>query len=385
MMKKSLLALVVLILFSGTVFSDDILIMDYIPSASISAIGGAHAAQADGLSVLFTNPAGFQSVDSLFSISELTIGLHGPVFDIANMVVALLKGGDLNTIISQNSDLISSLNAGLDITGPLYFGYVGDGLGFGIFNTTEVYFRSTGVAIEAAAAEQIYLVGGYAFRIPFSEAKASYFDIGIMLKASVRGEVVMSKTVFELLNFASLDLDLLSQPFVFSAGIGVDVGLRYSLGDYFAVGLVAEDAFTAVFDRTYSSLTSFLAVGTPVNGNRIIPFKLNGGFMFSPPLGLLGRVISDIDIYIDYNDILDFLVSPETSRNPLLNISIGLDILLLDILSVRLGFYEGLFSAGLGLDLTIFDFNASMYGSEKGVEPGQSPIYNVVLGFEFRS
>ena len=388
-MKKSFASIILFCAFLINGYSEDLLKIDYIPSARLSAIGGAHSAMSEGFSSLFTNPASFRSEKGEFSLSEFTIGLKGPVFDIANIIISVINGAGMEGVIANPNvmTLLRSLYAGFDITGPIYFGYTGKGLGFGIFNSTDatVMTSSGGLVLDANVGEQVYLAGGYAFRIPFSEALASYLDLGIMLKAGVRGEMKIQKSILELITLFN-SFDIMTQPFVFSAGIGVDVGLRYSLGDIFAFGLVAEDAFTPTLIRSFGSITDFVNGVQPATPdvNELIPFKLNGGFMFSPALGQLNRVISDIDIYLDYFDILDFLVSPELSRNPLLNISLGLECDLLEIFSIRAGFYEGLFAAGFGLDLSIFRLQASMFGSEKSSEPGLKPVYNLQIGFEFR-
>jgi hypothetical protein len=46
--------------------------------------------------------------------------------------------------------------------------------------------------------------------------------------------------------------------------------------------------------------------------------------------------------------------------------------------------YEGLFTAGVGLDLKIFTLNAAMFGTELSSEPGMRPVYNILIGLEFR-
>jgi hypothetical protein len=56
----------------------------------------------------------------------------------------------------------------------------------------------------------------------------------------------------------------------------------------------------------------------------------------------------------------------------------------MEILDVRLGFSQGLFAAGLGIDLYYFDMNLAMFGTERSTEPGMAPVYNLQLGFEFR-
>ena len=267
---------------------------------------------------------------------------------------------------------------------PIFFGYAGKGLGFGIFNMTDVTFKTVGgMSVAANVGEQLLLTGGYAFRIGISDKYDSNLDMGIMLKASVRGEMELSESIFTLLsNFGSVDL--LGAPFTFSVGIGADLGMRLSVSDIFAFGLVVEDVFTPVFNREYANIDDFINAGTPVDSNEILPIRVNTGFMISPPLGKLGRVISDLDIYLSFNNMLDYVLAPAQSQNPLLNLAAGIDLKLLEIFSFKFGFYEGLFSAGLQLDLTIFRFNAAMYGTERGVEPGQNPVYNIMVGLEFR-
>jgi hypothetical protein len=87
---------------------------------------------------------------------------------------------------------------------------------------------------------------------------------------------------------------------------------------------------------------------------------------------------------LDYDDIFDFLLHPNSSRHPILHIGAGIEVELLEILSIRMGMYEGLFTAGVGLDLKIFTLNAAMFGTELSSEPGMRPVYNILIGLEFR-
>jgi hypothetical protein len=56
---------------------------------------------------------------------------------------------------------------------------------------------------------------------------------------------------------------------------------------------------------------------------------------------------------------------------------------MLQILSLRAGFGQGLLSAGLELDLAFVSVSLSMFGSELSTEPGLRPTYNFVLGMRF--
>ncbi len=84
----------------------------------------------------------------------------------------------------------------------------------------------------------------------------------------------------------------------------------------------------------------------------------------------------------DYSDITNTF-SP-LARNPVLNLGFGVDMTLFDIFSLRGGIYEGLLDAGLALNLTYFTLNAAMYGRELGREPGMRPVYDIIIGLEFK-
>ena len=118
--------------------------------------------------------------------------------------------------------------------------------------------------------------------------------------------------------------------------------------------------------------------------NGVLPFKLHAGMRWSPQWSTLSEYFSDVSFYFDYRDIFDFWLYPQNAINPVLHLSLGTELRMLEILSVRAGIGEGLPSAGLGVDLNFAKLNLAMYGSEQSIEPGLQPVYNVILGLEFR-
>ena len=360
-----------------------------VPSARTSALGGIHVAYTEDLSSLFHNPAGFITAPSQLSIAELTIGASGPIFDIANIVIQAFGDSDITALLGTSTvqNLVRSIYAAADVAGPIYFGYIGRGLGFGFFNTTDVSFTASGpLAIRALIGEQITLSGGYAFRIPLGSEDHS-IDAGVLLKGALRGEVELERSLLELPGlFADIGLETITgEPFRFVAGLGLDVGLRYSFSDVFAFGLVGRDLFTPTFSQNFSTLDVFLdSSEDPTRVDGFLPINLSAGLLFSPSLGRLERYINDIVILLDYADILDFLTHSSTAVNPILHVGLGVELTLLQILDIRGGFHEGLFSAGLGIDLSILRLHISMFGSEFSAEPGGRPVYNAMIGLEFR-
>ncbi len=354
-----------------------------LPSAASTGYGGYHAAYPDGLSTLFSNPAGLKSLDSEFRISELTIGLKGPVFDITGAVLEMVDSGDTSELTSL---LSGSLYAGADIVGPLYFGFAGNGLGFGLFNYTDIVLKKAGLNVKADIKEQLILSGGYAFRIPLPDSWNSTLDAGVVLKGSLSGNVEVVKSVLEFVDLSALGMDaIMTSPFSFISSIGLDLGVRYSIRDVFSVGITGADLFTPSMTTVYAGgagdFLSGIGASDPVTD--FVPFKLNVGLLYSPHIGFIDRYITDIKFMLDYKDIFDFLVAP-LPVHPLLHLSFGTELTLLEIVSVRAGFNEGLFAAGLGLDLRVFTLNMSMYGEELSTDPGLNPVYNVRIGFEFK-
>ena len=359
-----------------------------LPSARSSALGGFHATDTEDITVLYSNPAGLAGTQSQFSFSKIGVRLSGPVFTLSSLIVEGVNRGLEDLLASDAfSGLLTSLYAAGDVAGPLYFGYVGAGLGFGVFNATSFEARSIGsTAVRASVGERLILQGGYAFGVPLPNSWNSELNFGVVLKGLIKGEAELELSVLDLAGGGDLfggDLTD-SLPLAITSGIGVDIGLRYSLADRFSVGLVGRDAFSPTVRTSYASVNAFLQnEGSTAVAYDYIPFDLTAGVQWRPRLGRLERVISDFRLLLDYRDIFDFLIQAGATPNPLLKIGFGTELTILEILSVRGGFSEGLFAAGLGLDLTVMELDFAMFGSELSLEPGLRPVFNVAFGVSF--
>jgi hypothetical protein len=341
-----------------------------------AALGGRHVALSDSFSSLVNNPAGFYVAPEELSITEITLAAKGPIFSLADAII----GGELTDL----SNLINGIYAGLDLLGPLSFGYIGKGLGFGIYNQTDLrLWSNNSLTANVKVWDDVVLAGGYGYRLPFS-GDVHALDAGILLKGGFRGTVNGAVTVLDIMN---LDVDtLMDQPFEFTSYIGFDLGLRYSIGESWVIGLVGRDVYTPTVSSEYGNVMDFIDGATPTESDIYdkMPFQLDAGLMFRPGVELRNYSISDIKIMLDYADVFDFWIYPETAVNPALHIGLGTEVTVMEILDVRLGFSQGLFAAGLGIDLYYFDMNLAMFGTERSTEPGMAPVYNLQLGFEFR-
>ena len=347
------------------------------------AMGGRHVALADDFSVLLSNPAGLADVPKKLSVADLGVQVMGPVFDIANMIAS--GNASTQAILDFLAANNYKLFAGMDISGPAAFGYTGGGLGFGLFNKTKLTFNVASASnIGVKAVEDLLLSGGYAIR--FDLGKDHALSAGISAKGFVRGDVSPNMGIIEAVGLISNPMALLAKPFNLSTGVGVDAGLRWSWRDQLAAGLACRDAYSPAIVTKYTSLSGFIS--DPANSKpdpstfETLKRSLDFGFMWSPDLGRLGQVLDSLVIAVDYRDILD-LASP-VPRNAILNASVGLELRVLDIVSLRAGINETLLSAGAGIDLGVFKLNVAAFGRELGLDPGNRPYYNLLVDFDFK-
>ncbi len=383
MKNKKYIVLLLIINFSLFILSISLSAADLyerpitIISPTSSALGGPHVTMNDGFSSLMNNPAGFYSTESEFSIAEITFGLKGPVFDITNLIIS----GDMAEIPT----MLKGIYAGLDILGPVSFGYVGEGLGFGIYGNLYSTIASSGpLTIKTDMGYEVILAGGYALPLPLPLPEDHQLDAGMLLKGVFRGELSFEESALNIMDIIDINT-LTSEPFNFITGIGFDLGLRYSYRNKITVGLVGRDIYSPTLHNVYADVSDFSSGASPTDTlNGIVPFALDLGVMYSPDFESKNLFISDVKIYLDYYDTLDFWLYPGLAVNPILHIGIGTEISVLSILDVRAGFNQGLFSAGLGLDLHYFKMNLAMFGTELSTEPGLQSVYNLQLGFEFR-
>lgn len=353
------------------------------PSARMAALGGPHAASYSGVDAIFENPAGFVSEHAEIGVSALDFALTGPIFDIAGMVAG---GSDLLAGLAGLFDDNGRLYVSLDALGPLAFSYVGKGLGYGLFNRSVATINAASLlSVAYSISEEFLLAGGYAYR--FDLGGRQILDIGIMPKGFVRASVGETVSLDGVMSLVS-DLSSLTGGSVFTmaSGVGFDVGLRWSYDDTVSVGLVAHDAYSPAMVTTYTSFDDFVAdpqssmVGESVYA--VVSPNLAFGVEYVFPFAFLDRIGAEVTFLADYVDILDLMSA--VPRNPILNVSLGVEVRLLDILFLRGGVSDALPAAGFGIDLSAFSFSLAMYGTELGIEPGARPAFNLLVALDFR-
>ncbi len=380
--KKAAILGAALLLFAATAFAEALAPFDF-SSPRERAMGGSHVALADDFSVLLANPAGLAAAPRELFFADLGIRAMGPVFNFIDLYV---NSSDVETAVI---DLLAAndyrLYAGIELSGPLALGYVGEGLGFGLFNKTSfVLNAASAVNIGVFLAEDILLSGGYAFR--FDLGGGHLLDLGIGAKGFARGNLGKSMGFLEVADLMSDPMAILGEDFTLATGIGCDLGLRWSW-ESIAAGLVCRDLFSPAIVASYDSLAGFIdEPSTTILGDPSYEFlkrSLDIGFAWTPELGKLGRILDSITVALDYRDILDFFAVPP--RNAILKLGLGVEARMLDIVAVRAGINEALLSAGVGIDIGVLKLGFSVLGTELGIDPGVRPNYNLILDFSFRN
>jgi hypothetical protein len=351
--------------------------MDF-PTAREWSMGGRHVALADDSSTLLSNPAGLVKAPKTLSVADLGLRMMGPVFDIADLV----SGGGLDT--ESLTDFLDrndyKVYAGMELSGPLALGYTGGGMGFGLFNKSSCILNVAGAtSIRVMAGEDLLLAGGYSHG--FDLGGGHELDAGITTKGFVRGQTSGSRGIIEAVALASDPGDILEDPFTLTTGVGLDLGVRWSWKSL-AAGLACRDLFSPAIATEYASASEFFGSGSGESRYVALHRSLDFGLAWQPELGRLGEVMDSFTLAADYRDILDlWSIMP---RNPILNVGAGMEARVLHIVTLRAGVSDALLAAGLGVDLSVFALNLSVFGTELGLEPGDRPCYNLLVDFSFK-
>ncbi len=333
-------------------------------SAREAALGGNHAAQADDISALQSNPASFRSVDPDLSIGAVSISVY--------------NGPDSPGLATTT----------YDVFGPLAIAYVGNGLGFGIFTDTNILSRMRGPSPNgnAQATENLVAIAGFAFRIPLPDSWQGTLDVGfsVPIFLAARSDTVQDVRALFSSQITPLDF-VINERFTEAAGVSAEIGLLYVWNDTFSVGIAGRNlALTS--SKTYSTLSDQQQGASPIQTNAsALPIDVSIGFRWNPPIKLLVGSIDGLSIMADYNDIFDFLIYPPGARNILLHFGLGMEITLLKAVKLRAGFYQLLPSGGLSLDLSFFTLDLAVFGRELSTQPWTTPVYGYMAGLRFHT
>ncbi|MDR2096524.1 MAG: hypothetical protein LBP76_13560 [Treponema sp.] len=373
-MMKSYTKAVVAVLFlslTGALFAEgyDTPIKPFtLPSARIHGYGGPHAAYTDDINTLFVNPAALRTAKQI-SVLDLAFGTTGDVIGLGKVATDMLKSDDdldYTTIGEFAEKTGGKLPLGVSAPG-LALGYVGHGFGFGLFSREYVDAEVVGMNVKAAANIDVVLNGGYSFRLINTETHI--LDVGVAAKVFGRYGLERADNFLNIADHADAILEEVMDGATTYIGGGLDLGTTYTLGK-FKAALVYNDVFSpAAVKRTTGDTWG------------VVESKMNIGLSYQ----VFGGKSIKLAAMADYRDIFNLFKQKDyRSRNPWLNLGIGVEAEFFNIISVQVGMNDMLPAAGIGFDLFIFEFVASIYGKELGNDPGVLSTYGLDAGILFR-
>ena len=289
------------------------------------------------------------------------------------------------------ADVEAALPSGFArVGGQVGLGYVGNGIGLGLFANTEATVDGTNILQASGLAyNTITFVGGLGLTF-------GNLDLGVSLRPTVFGysTVNAAPIMGSFLAGGSIDFTtMFANTVYYGSGLGVDLGARWRLGPL-SLGLAVKDLlgtqisyrksdFTTYYD---SLLAASLPVGSELSATEqadawTIPMKVNAGLEFDPDLGVLSYLL-DPSFGVDLLDVTSVVrlwrsgaeVTPEQVLDML---NFGGELELLRFLTLRGGYYGGYLSGGVGLDIFLIDINAAIAGDFARDETGKWAFSNV--------
>lgn len=333
-------------------------------------MGGPYYTDSESFYTLFTNPAGLAFTgDKTLWPTLISLGVGGPLKELAKL--GLDHDSDFQDKLPELiGDSGFNFNAR---TGPLTFGAIRNNFGWGVVQTA--YAEGNVPSLmksDIRAGVDLGIVFGYAF--PFDFGALGKLSVGVSGRGITQIEAVYTESLTSLIDKG---FDLNSTPLNLTFGFGFDIGVQYEVLDLIHVALVWQDAYTATW-------TSGLDISGGYNDHKSdyeynkLESKLGIGVGIDIPLEKITKnVISHLGVYANYNNLWPlFNNKDEVYRNPWLELSIGTELVLFDVVALRFGMNEMYFSSGFGLYLGVFRMDFSIYGRELGSEPGYSPQLN---------
>jgi hypothetical protein len=166
-------------------------------------------------------------------------------------------------------------------------------------------------------------------------------------------------------------------------GAGIEFGLLYSFREWLAFGIAGRNLSLEQI-RSFGSIQDLIGGGSSTSKYIALPLDLSAGILFRPPLARLSWLISDLVIAADYHNMFDFATYPDGATDPLLHIGVGLELKMLEIVSLRAGYYQCLPSVGIGLDLSLFTIDFAYFGRELSKQPGGYPVDSYSIGIDLK-
>lgn len=338
------------------------------PSVRQQGFGGFYTTDVDNFYGIYANPAmlGKRKKHSLYPGISATVS--GPLQDIPDFMKAALNKDveGLSKSLKKNN----GIKLGTHFEPLLSFGHTTE-WGFGWAFDTNMFINASIPGLTRSdislGAESI-LTAGFAF--PIINTDNHLLSVGATAKGFYQIATVFNDGILSVVNKLK-DFNIDSIPIYSTLGFGFDFGVYYSLCNFLDFAVVYHDPWSPawVSKGGVSNIFSF-----NFDEMKKLEPKLSGGICCHIPIAATRGIISGFRIMADYQNVLTLF--KKVGRNPILELSAGTEIVLFNMLSLRVGISEMYPAAGLGLSFGNFKMDFSMYGKELGLEPGSCPNLN---------
>jgi hypothetical protein len=344
------------------------------PFARLSALGGSHVGLDADFSSLFVNPAAFAGAEPKKNFAEIS-------FDViyVDLIYKMIFTDD--PLAEMRDALTDHFEATLDVGGPVAFGGVGPNYGWGLFNVSRleaVWDRQTIYMLTPSLSEEFMFAGAYGFGL--YRGDTARLDLGLTGKIFLRMGWISEATYLQEIKY--LINNLAEMPFEVQLGAGFDIGLRWTLFESLSFGLVFYDPFAPVQVTKYSRASKVDDQEMIAQGTVPVTPRASAGISWRVVSQFWHYYFSDITFSVDYVGLLENIA--EKPRDPILNISAGVEIRMLEVFSIRGGFFGMQPAGGLGINFTFMNIDLALYAEELGVHPYSYPTTAMTINISFR-
>lgn len=373
------IALVMILLVSGMVAFAQMSALSPKDARSMG-MGGTFAAFSSGYSSFFGNPAGYAARGSLTIADVATWMYVKPTEANIAKIRAFAEGASDSQIRSDVSDFITSNGFGGGAAAGL--GWTGGGFALGAFVVTDEYVYGTSLlgskVMSSSSANAVIGLG-----LSLINAKNLKLHFGVDVRPFFRIDSLGSGWGFtDLLNSALDDggdvmATLRAQNITSGYGLAMDFGAQLAVGPLM-FGVSARDIAPA-FKTGTSSVGDFL--------DRVFPSFSTDSTLKPQIAAGLGLALKPLPGVIEtnlYAEMKDALAVIQDRVNPFTRLHAGMDLKVLNFVTLRGGINSGYYSVGAGIDLAILEIDAAAFTEELGIKAGDNPRSGVALQVALR-
>lgn len=335
-------------------------------------MGGTGVAWAGRADAPLLNPAWYALQQSVFPVVRMVTAADGDGWKLFTGLKGELADSSAQGT-SPSADLLDragQLDAHYALTGPIFAAYHGNGYGLAVINAAHGNTTLSGTVEPAGSLllnSDIAVIAGLGVPVKMKKRSGRELLIGINLKYVTRFQYSADQIPFNQLH-TIIDPFEKKIPYRLGQAIGSDIGIIYKTPRT-TVGLVWRDWFKMTFSwKQYNATDDQLETDLD---NTQVPGRLSFGisYLFGTLFNLSSDYFSNTRISFD---LQDFLIESESFFT---HVHFGAQTTLFHTLTLRAGFNQGYFTAGVCYTLLeSITFTYTYAGEEAHDFPGQQRI-----------